>query len=68
MSTKRALAVAVHLAAIAMIVVSLMVIGLRDQHAAEIFAAAILGFLAGVLFDHWGLRPLVDWAEARERG
>ncbi len=67
MTTKQKLAIAVHLVAITMILISLVVMASRDSHAAEIFTAALLGFIVGVLFDHWGLRPLVDWAARRDR-
>ena len=63
----RELILAIHLCALAAIVTSVVVVGLRDSHAAEIFAAALVGFVAGILFDRWALRPLVDWTVGRAR-
>ena len=63
----RELVLAVHLCALAAIVTSVVVIGIRDSRAAEIFAAALAGFVAGILFDRWALRPLVDWTVGRAR-
>ncbi len=63
----RELILAVHLCALAAIVTSVVVIGIRDSRAAEIFAAALVGFVAGILFDRWALRPLVDWTVGRAR-
>ena len=58
---------AIHLCALGAIATSILVIGVRDPHAAEIFTAAIFGFVAGILFDRWALRPLVDWTAGRAR-
>ena len=63
----RELVLAIHLCALGAIATSILVIGVRDPHAAEIFTAALFGFVAGVLFDRWALRPLVDWTAGRAR-
>ena len=63
----RELVLAVHLCALAAIAASILVIATHDSHAAEIFAAALVGFVAGILFDRWALRPLVDWTVGRAR-
>ena len=63
----REIILAIHLCALGSIAASILVVGLYDHHAAEIFTAAIFGFVAGVLFDRWALRPLVDWTAGRAR-
>ncbi len=63
----RQLILAVHLCAIGAIVVSVLTIAAHDSHAAEIVAAALVGFVTGILADRWALRPLVDWTAGRAR-
>lgn len=58
---------AIHLFALVVIVTAVASIALRDSHSAEIIAAALLGFVIGVLFDRWALRPVVDWTARRAR-
>ena len=59
---------AVHLAALATIITALVVIAVRDPHSSGVVYAAMLGFMAGMLFDRFVLRPLVDWRMAHTRG
>ncbi len=63
----RELVLLVHLCALAAIAVSIVTIAAHDSHAAEIVAAAIIGFVTGILADRWALRPLVDWTAGRDR-
>ena len=63
----REIILAIHLCALGSIAASILVVGLYDHHAGEIFTAALFGFVAGVLFDRWALRPLVDWTAGRAR-
>ena len=58
---------AVHLFALAVILCAVASIVMRDSRSAEIVSAALFGFVAGVLFDHWALRPVVDWRVRRAR-
>ena len=57
----RHLVIAIHIAALSSIVIALTTMAIRDPHTAEIFTSALLGFICGILFDRYGLRPLVDW-------
>ena len=58
---------AIHVFALVVIVTAVASIALRDSRSAEIIAAALFGFVAGILFDRWALRPVVDWTVRRAR-
>ena len=58
---------AIHVFALVVIVTAVVSIALRDSRSAEVIAAALFGFLAGILFDRWALRPAVDWTVRRAR-
>jgi hypothetical protein len=60
-------AIAIHLVALAAILAAVAFIALRDPASGEVFAAGLLGFVAGILFDRWMIRPVVDWRMAYAR-
>lgn len=60
MMSRRA-TLAFHLFALASILCAVFIIALRYPARVEIMAAALFGFVAGIAFDRWLLRPAVDW-------
>lgn len=52
----------IHLAALAVLFITVIYLAIRDDKVVEMALAAAVGFCGGLVLDRWVLRPTVDFS------